>query len=197
MPDASSLDPAGLDDALSTLGDVLEFRGYAYELVLVGGANLVIQGVVSRPTKDGDLVGERLPDGQVAQLSQMPAPLEEAVADVARTLGLATNWLNVGPAPLMDLGLPDGFESRLSRKTYGTLVLWLAGIFDMVCFKLYASADEWPTRGRHLQDLLALRPDQEDFDRAARWCVTHDPSPSFAQLLDAVMRDVRNQMSHA
>ncbi len=181
------LEPAGLDAALQALGEILEYRGSPYEVVLVGGANLVLQGIISRPTKDGDLVGIRLDDGQVVKLGALPGPLAEAVRDVARALGLAADWLNIGPADLIDLGLPDGFEERLRPRRYGALTVWLAGRLDMICFKLYASADQWPTHGRHLQDLLALRPAAEETEAAAAWCTTHDPSPAFGALLQAVV----------
>ena len=61
------------------------------------------------------------------------------------------------------------------------LVVWLAGRFDLVCFKLYAAADDWPTRGRHLDDLRALDPTPAELGAAARWALGHDPSPGFRE----------------
>jgi hypothetical protein len=193
MVNRERLEPARLGAALETLGEVLAYRDQEYDLVLVGGANLVLQGVVARPTKDGGLIGERLENGRVIKLGTLPAPLAQAIADVAATLALDDQWLNLGPASLMDLGLPSGFEDRLSARRFGALTIWLAGHFDMVCFKLYASADQWPTRGRHLQDLQALRPNTDEIKGAAAWCLTHDPSPAFRNLLDAVVADLRGE----
>ena len=85
-----------------------------------------------------------------------------------------------GPQSLIELGLPAGFEARLERRDFDPgLVIWLAGRYDLVCFKLYAAADEWPTRGRHLQDLAALAPGAADLGHAARWVRSHDPSAGF------------------
>jgi hypothetical protein len=112
----------------------------------------------------------------------IPEPLRRAVVDVARTYGLANDWVNLGPDSLLDLGLPDGFVERLERHDYGGLVAWLADRVDMICFKLYAAVDQGP-RSRHLQDLLDLRPDRDELLAAARWTMTHDPSPGYRALL--------------
>ena len=109
------------------------------------------------------------------------------VVDVGQTYGLASDWVNLGPESLLDLGLPDGFLGRLERHDYGGLVTWLAGRFDMVCFKLYAAVDQG-LRSRHLQDLRELRPDRDELLRAARWTVTHDPSPGYRSLLVGTLR---------
>jgi len=172
--------PSQIEEALTALGETLEQRGHSYELVLVGGANLALQGVIARPTKDGDIVGERLASGRVAKLDAMPEPLARAITDVASAFGLDEGWLNLDPASLMDLGLPIG----------------LAGRFDMICFKLYAAVDHWPTRGRHWQDLIALEAEPLEIERAAAWCQTHDPSPAFRDSLDAVVRALTFGGSH-
>lgn len=178
----TSIGRTQLETALRALGELLEARDVHYEVVLIGGGNLILRGLVTRPTtKDLDLLGEWTADG-IKPMRPMPEPLRTAVADVARAYGLAKDWVNLGPASLLDLGLPDGFGSRLERHDYGGFVTWLAGRFDMVCFKLYAAVDQGP-RSRHLQDLLELRPDHDELLAAARWTVTHDPSPGYRSVL--------------
>jgi hypothetical protein len=176
-----------LQAALSALGELLAARGVRYELVLVGGGNLILRGLITRPTtKDLDILGERALD-VIRRLRPMPEPLRDAVLDVGRAFGLANDWLNVGPDSLLDLGLPDGFTERLERRDFGGLVVWLAGWYDMVCFKLYAAVDEGP-RSRHFQDLVELHPNRSDLLEAARWASTHDPSPGFRSLLVETLR---------
>ena len=173
---------AQLEAALTALGELLTVRGLHYEVVLVGGGNLILRGLIARPTtKDLDLIGEWTPEG-VAPIRPMPEPLRDAVIDVGRAFGLADNWLNTGPDSLLDLGLPDGFVERLERRDFGGLVAWLAGWFDMVCFKLFAAVDQGP-RSRHFQDLGELGPGRDDLLEAARWAIGHDPSPGFRSLL--------------
>lgn len=184
----SRLNRGRLDEALTALGELLAARGSKYELVLVGGAALLLRGVITRPTIDADILGGRTPSGAVTALTELPAELADAVADVGRTYGLPLDWLNLGPASLQDLGLPAGFEERLERLDRIGLVIWLAGRFDLVCFKLYATVDRWPSRDRHLSDLEALQPSEDDLVVAARWARTHDPSPGFREVLVAVLR---------
>lgn len=119
----------------------------------------------------------------------MPEPLRLAIRDVARTYGLADDWVNLGPGSLLDLGLPDGFVGRLERRDYGGLATWLAGRFDMVCFKLYAAVDQG-SRSRHFEDLLELQPDHEELLAAARWSVTHDSSHGYRSLLGETLREL-------
>jgi hypothetical protein len=178
---------AQLETALAALGELLAARGLHYELVLVGGGNLILRELIPRPTtKDLDVLGARTPDG-VAQVRPMPEPLRDAVMDVGRAFGFADDWLNMGPDSLLDLGLPDGFVERLERRDYGGLVAWLAGRFDMVCFKLYAAADQG-LRSRHFQDLRDLGPARDDLLVAGRWAVSHDTSPGFRSLLVETLR---------
>lgn len=108
---------------------------------------------------------------------------------MARTYGLADDWVNLGPGSLLDLGLPDGFVGRLERRDYGGLAMWLASRFDMICFKIYAAADQG-FRSRHFQDLLELQPDREELLSAARWSSTHDPSPGYRSLLAETLREL-------
>ncbi len=149
--------------------------------------NLILREFIRRPTtKDLDILGARTPDG-VSQMRPMPVPLRDAVRDVGRAFELADDWLNNGPDSLLDLGLPDGFVERLERRDYGGLVAWLAGWFDMVCFKLYAAVDQGP-RSRHFQDLRDLEPGRDDLLAAAHWVTSHDPSPGFRGLLVETLR---------
>lgn len=47
-----------LETALSALGELLAARGMYYEVVLVGGGNLILRELISRPTtKDLDHLG--------------------------------------------------------------------------------------------------------------------------------------------
>ena len=178
----TSIGRTQLETALRALADLLEALGLHYEVVLIGGGNLILRGLVTRPTtKDLDLLGEWTADG-IKPIRPMPEPLRVAVLDVARTYGLPNDWVNLGPESLLDLGLPDGFVERLERRDYRGLVTWLAGRFDMVCFKLYAAVDQG-LRSRHLQDLRELRPDRSELLSAARWTISHDPSPAYRSLL--------------
>lgn len=56
-----------------------------------------------------------------------------------------------------------------------------ASRLDQIHFKLYAAVDQGA--GRHLTDLQALTPSDEELIQAARWSETHDTSESYRAML--------------
>ena len=175
------MDTAQLDEALETLGAVLEARSEPYDLVLIGGGALLLLKLLDRPTQDLDIVarveGERWVEGE-----PMPEGLLRAVREVASALDLDERWLNAGPTDLLRFGLPEGFADRVSVRRYGALTVRIAARIDQVAFKLYAVVDQGP-RSKHFRDLKRLTPDAEELMAAARWCRTHDPSGPFQDML--------------
>jgi hypothetical protein len=65
----------------------------------------------------------------------------------------------LGPAPLVDFGLPSGLEGRLKRRSYGKcLALHLVSRLDQIHLKIYATMDPKTRMETHLGDLLDLKP---------------------------------------
>ena len=58
---------------------------------------------------------------------------------------------------------------------------------DQIHFKLYAAVDRG---GYHINDLEALKPNDEELLQAARWSRTHDVSQSYADLLKKLLKDI-------
>jgi hypothetical protein len=166
-----------LEEALRTLGAVLQQRGTAYSILVIGGGCLLLLRLIDRPTGDLDVVA-LAEKGVYRKIETLPAPLATAAAQVARALELADTWLNTGPASLMDLGLPAGWEDRISVRTYGALEVHISSRFDLICFKLYAAVDRGPN-DKHYSDLQELEPTANELTQAARWTITHDPSEGF------------------
>jgi hypothetical protein len=86
----------------------------------------------------------------------------------------------------MDLGVPDGFETRVEIRRYGSLDVHLPGRLDLICFKLYAAVDQGP-RSKHFQDLQDMALSQAELATAARWCQSHDPSSGFESEMRAAL----------
>jgi hypothetical protein len=176
---------AAADDLLSALADQLGSAGATYDLVVVGGSALLALGLISRPTQDVDVVALT---GARGLLSADPLPdaLIQARDRVARDFALPLTWLNSGPTALLDFGLPDGFEGRVSIRDYGpSLRVRFASRFDQVHLKLYALVDQGP--GKHEADLRALDPTPKELLAAALWSRTHDPSAGHRELLAAAL----------
>ena len=114
-----------LREAIETLGAVLADRGLHYELVAIGGGSLMLLGLIQRPTQDIDVVAI-IRQGKYKKADPMPRPLLEAAEEVAAALGLTRDWLNAGPADLLQFGLPEGFESRVKVLTHGGLTVHIA-----------------------------------------------------------------------
>jgi hypothetical protein len=175
-----------LDEALATLGEVLEARGLTYEIVAVGGSALMLLGLVDRPTRDLDALALVENDTYVPA-DPLPLPLEEAITAVGRALGLSDDWLNAGPTEILRFGLPAGFEQRVQRRSYGGLTLQVAGRLDQVYFKLYAAVDQG-AGSKHAADLRRLEPTRGELLSAARWSRTHDPSNGYRDMLVAMLK---------
>lgn len=111
----------------------------------------------------------------------------DARDQVARDFGVSEDWLNPGPADLVDFGLPRGFLDRVQTRVLGeALTVHLASRLDQIHFKLYALVDQG--LGKHEQDLRALKPTRDELVQAARWTRTHDPSPGFREMLVRALR---------
>lgn len=176
------LDQSSLSEALATLGELLHARGHAYEIAVIGGGALLLCGLLERhSTRDLDIVA-RIDAREWLLAEPLPSPLAEAIRDVADALDLRVDWLNPGPTSMLQLGLPEGFADRCTVQQFSALRVRFASRIDQIAFKLFAAADHWPDRGKHLQDLRFLKPSAADLLDAARWCLTHDPSEGFREM---------------
>jgi hypothetical protein len=175
-----------LDEVLSALSEQLGNSGSHYELVVVGGSALIALGLIDRPTKDVDVVALR-EAGVLEKADPLPLELHVARDRVARDFGLQEEWINAGPASLIDFGLPQGFLDRVETRRFGqALTIHFSSRFDQIHFKLYAMVDQGA--GRHEQDLRALSPTTEELLQAARWTRTHDTSDGFREMLERALR---------
>ena len=170
---------------LEALGEQIADLGDRYELVVVGGSALIALDLVTRPTQDVDVVALHS-GGALQTAAPLPEGLLVARGRVARDFRLPEDWLNDGPATLLDFGLPDGFMSRATRRDYGlALTVWYASRVDQVHLKLFATVDQGP--GRHEADLRALAPTRDELIAAARWSRRHDPADGYRAVLTRVL----------
>ena len=166
-----------IDKLLKKLADVYDnLGGPKLTIGICGGAALSLLGLIDRTTKDIDLVTP----------IHLPAEFNQATKVVADEFGLPQNWINQGPKILAEMGLPEGFEQRAIKKRYGRkLTENLASRLDLIFFKTYASVDRG---GYHFDDLNKLNPTPDELRQAAIWCMTHDVSPGFKQMLQEMLK---------
>ena len=177
----NSITPKNLTPLLEALGEQLGQQAHHFGLVVVGGSALLALGLIDRTTLDVDVVALTTPSG-LQSPEPLPAPLVLARDRVARDFAVASDWLNTGPAGLLDFGLPDGFLTRTTPVAFGAaLTVYFASRVDQIHLKLYAMADQGA--GRHEHNLHALQPTPDELVIAARWTLTHDPSEPFLVVL--------------
>jgi len=163
------MDRGQIERSLGKLAEVYEaLGGPPLKIFVCGGAALLVMELVDRAkTKDIDLVAP----------VDLPPQFFEAADIIGKEFGLPLNWINQGPKQLTEMGLPEGFEERACVKRYGPrLTCCFASRLDQIFFKTYASVDRG---GYHVDDLLALKPADEELVEAARWCMKHDVSETF------------------
>ncbi len=189
----TNLNQSGLDEAFSLLGKRLHAMGVPHVgLVVCGGASLLAMGLVSRTTRDVDILALTESDGELADPDPLPTYLLDAAAEVETLLGLPPEWLNNRPSRgeggLFRMGLPPGLRNRLHGREYGDkLSVWFIDRIDQVYLKLYASTDRG---GYHIADLMALKPSEEEVEQAARWTMTHDVSEGFREVLGRLLTEL-------
>jgi hypothetical protein len=190
------LDQEKLDQALVLLARRLDLaQTEPLRLVVCGGSALIAMGFRRRTTRDVDVVA--LLNAALEPVSPDPLPdfLLTAADQVARDLGLFEGWVNNGPSRgeggIFQMGLPEGFVGRLTKKMYGPrLEVYFIGRLDQIHFKLYAAADQ--RDGTHLNDLKALHPAGPELEAAAWWAMTHDVSEGFKM----VLKDLLTQLGY-
>lgn len=184
----SSIGSDQLDIILSALAEQLVLLGEQAHLIVIGGSGLIAIDVVTRATRDVDIVALEV-DGALVSAEPLPEAVARAAAVVARDFGLEPNWLNPGPTSLLDLGLPSGFVERTVVRDYGAaLRVSFAARIDQVFFKLYAAADR--RAARDFDDLRRLEPTETELHAAARWARTHNMPGPFDDALARTLGDL-------
>lgn len=162
-------------------------------LVVCGGSSLIITGLVPRTTTDVDVLAfaTLTPGGkiQITEAKMLSQELVESAREVARDLGLDEKWLNNMPHSEASFGLPEGFAERLKSHSYGKiLTIYFIDRLDQIHFKLHAAVDRG--LGRHVNDLIALKPTETEMEKAARWVLTQDAGPQFIDVLKQTLRSI-------
>jgi hypothetical protein len=185
MSNSSIDNSTAADQLLRALGEQLAARNESYTLAVVGGSALLALGLISRSTRDVDVLAV-VENDELVSAQPLPAALLDAAHTVALDFGLPDEWLNPGPTSLLDLGLPHGFYERAQHRIYGPgLEILFASRIDQIHLKLYATVDQGT--GKHLEDLEALRPSRQELLDAAHWSRSHDPSEGYLSVLKRVL----------
>ncbi len=173
-------------ETLPRFDALLAARGLRLEAVVTGGAALALLGIISRGTRDVDLIEP--------ELSRSVLEASKTFAEELRSAGdtLRDDWLNNGPASLAPL-LPEGWRGRLQLVFEGQAVrLWALGRPELLLTKLFALCD----RGLDLGDCLALGPNPDELARAEVWVATQDLHPEWPTHVQVTFQDLARRLGH-
>jgi Nucleotidyltransferase of unknown function (DUF6036) len=174
-------------EILSAFDRYLAERALRFDGVIVGGAALNLLGVVSRPTKDCDVLHPKLPE-------EIKAAARAFAADMRRDgEALADDWLNNGPEALVE-HLQPTWEERIQTLFTGVAIqLRCLGREDLLCAKLFALCD----RGLDLADCLALAPTSHELAALLPWLEQQDLNPDWPAHVRATLADLGKRLGHA
>jgi hypothetical protein len=187
-----SLEGSSVMRPLQALGELLAAQGESVAVVAVGGAALILQGFVKRTTQDIDIIAlARNPGEMQPEAIEPPEPLPEwlsqAILRVARDFGLSEDWMNTVVGMQWKSGLPPGFAERIHWERYHGLWFGVADRYDLIYLKLFASVDSEGPSSVHFQDLMALKPTDDELAEAAEWVRSQDTSTEFVHMLEQVL----------
>lgn len=160
--------------------------GLRLEAIVIGGSALALLGVVTRQTRDVDVLAPKLSTA-VAEAAR-----EFAREQRRRGLELIDDWLNNGPIQLGDV-LPAGWQSRVQPAFAGkALVLTALGRADLLKTKLFALCD----RGTDLADCIAMAPTAQEIADALPWVSLQDANVDWPAHVAATLANLQQRLGH-
>jgi hypothetical protein len=176
-----------INKIVSEFDEYISKLGLSFEGVVIGGAALNLLGVVSRLTRDCDVLDP-----------QIPADILDASVEFAkeqRTLGnldITEKWFNNGPSSLKR-HLPKGWESRLVPVFSGKAIIFRGlGRADLLKTKLYAQSD----RQDDLDDCVALKPTLEELKDSLEWVQFQDANPTWPDHVQNIFKEVAEALGY-
>ncbi len=172
-------------ETLKRFDAYLAARHLSLDAVVVGGAALGLLGVITRETRDCDILHPDLPE------AIRLAAIDFAAQTRARGEPLDDGWLNNGPSSLVNL-LPAGWMDRTEIVFAGTaLTLRCPGRLELLMSKVFALCD----RGIDLADCVALAPAPEELEAIAPWLSDQDANPEWPAHVRATLDDLDQRVS--
>ncbi|MCC7441965.1 MAG: hypothetical protein IT285_10040 [Bdellovibrionales bacterium] len=170
------------DAVFRALNEELSRSGLEREIVICGGAALIALGIVSRATRDVDVLDPILDSGILS-----------AASAVGKAMGLTDGWLNNGPRALTET-LPQGWVDRCTEVFRGShLRVRSLSRIDLIFSKLDAAA----SRVDDIRDLDRLKPTMEELEAAKEWTLAQDAAEIWPQIVDECLAELKRRLDHA
>ena len=171
-------------DTVARFDDYLAERGLRLEAVVIGGAALALLGIISRPTRDCDILHPELPP-EIIDAAKSFAALMSGEGET-----LDEDWLNNGPSSLTRL-LPDGWLDRVRQVFEGaSITLHTLGRLDLLRTKLFGLCD----RGSDIGDCIALSPTAVELSDVLPWLQEQDAHPGWPAHVETTLADLARRL---
>lgn len=164
----------------------LHEKGLQFEAVIIGGAALNLLGVISRFTRDCDVLDPNIPH-EVLNASQ------DFAAKVRQGGGvLRDDWFNNGPSSLKKT-LPRTWQKNIQPLYKGkALVLHTLGRADLLKRKLFAFCD----RGTDRDDCMKLKPTREELIQALPWVKIQDVNVDWPKHVEDTIAELARALGY-
>jgi len=175
-----------MKEILEAFDQYLVKRNLHFSATIIGGAALIVLGIIDRTTHDVDCLDPKIPD-----------EIKKASVDFAKSysvdnFSLTDNWFNNGPASLK-IDLSDGWETRLVPLFEGqNLKLQTLGRLDLLKTKLFGYCD----RQQDLQDCLALKPTLEELKDCFPWLRDRDANPMWPEHVKVSLETLATRLGY-
>jgi hypothetical protein len=151
-----------MKDVLRAFDQYLHQKHLSFEATIIGGAALIVLGIVDRQTKDVDCLDPKIPQNIKAASVEFSKLYPE--------LKLQEDWLNNGPDSLKS-DLPKDWSMRVQEVFKGkALKITALGRSDFLKTKLFAYCD----RQIDLSDCIAMRPSHAELAESLAWVLDRD-----------------------
>jgi hypothetical protein len=158
----------------------LESHRLSFSAIAIGGAALAVLGVITRGTRDVDLID-----------TVIPVEILNAAREFAAVHFISIDWLNNGPSSLAR-DLPPEWRNRIQKLYIGdALQLWTLCRMDLIRSKFWAMCD----RMRDVDDLVEMAPTDEEIATAAFWVKPLDGNPKWPDHVDIMVKALRKRLS--
>lgn len=161
----------------------LEKKSLRFEAIIIGGTALSILHIISRMTEDIDCIDPEIPDD-----------IKMASIEFIRKnpqYGLnPEKFLNNGPITIIKT-LPTGWKERTQLIFQGkALTFFTLARLDLLKTKL----DAMVHRGRDMEDVIAMKPSEEELQECQVWVLSADGGEHWPEMVRESFNELRSKL---
>ncbi len=164
--------------------EFLQEKGLSFECVTIEASSLILMDVISRDTKDCDVLDPIIPE-EIKQAS-----IEFSRFKKVEKIDIAEDWFNNGPESMRDY-LPEGWRENLQTIFDGkALTIKTLDRVNLLRTKLLGLCD----RGTDLNDCINMNPTESEIDEAMQWVKEYDANPMWPKHVENELSNLKKEL---